>query len=58
MPVKHTCKRPRCHVGSNQQAFRAKHMSEALNYRFLFVGTDGALSLQRRLAGFGVFVDR
>lgn len=103
----------RCHVGSNQQALRAKHMSEALNYRSLFdsefyscflgaakpkpeffektiaklgcnasavlflddrsenveaakraglnamvfFGADGALSLQRRLAGFGVFVD-
>ena len=26
----------RCHVGSNQQALRAKHMSESLNYRALF----------------------
>lgn len=103
----------RCHIGSNQQALRAKHMSEVLNYRSLFdrefyscflgaakpkpeffektiaelgcnsgavlflddrtenveaakragldamvfFGTDGALSLQRQLAGFGVFVD-
>jgi len=103
----------RCHVGSNQQALRAKHMSEVLNYRSLFdsefyscflgaakprpeffektiaelgcnasavlflddraenveaakraglnakvfFGTDGAVSLQRRLAGFGVLVD-
>lgn len=103
----------RCHIGSNQQALRAKHMSEALNYRSLFdsefyscfmgtakpqigffekvvaqlgcdagavlflddrsenveaakqaglnatvfFGTDGALSLRRQLAGFGVFVD-
>ncbi len=103
----------RCHVGSNQQAFRAKHMSEVLNYKSLFdsefyscflgaakpksaffkktiaklgcdagnvlflddrtenveaakraglnamvfLGTEGALSLQRRLASFGVFLD-
>ncbi|WP_431095684.1 HAD family hydrolase [Polaromonas aquatica] len=26
----------RCHVGSNQQTSRAKHMSEGLNYRSLF----------------------
>lgn len=26
----------RCHIGSNQQTFRAKHMSEGLNYRSLF----------------------
>lgn len=26
----------RCHIGSNQQALRAKHMSETLNYRALF----------------------
>lgn len=26
----------RCHIGSNQQAARAKHMSEGLNYRHLF----------------------
>jgi putative hydrolase of the HAD superfamily len=25
-----------CHIGSNQQALRAKHMSEVLNYRALF----------------------
>lgn len=25
-----------CHVGSNQQALRARHMSEGLNYRLLF----------------------
>lgn len=103
----------RCHIGSNQQALRAKHMSEALNYKslfdsefyscfvgaakphaaffervvaqlgcdagavlflddrpenvaaakqaglnaMLFFGTDGAASLRRRLAGFGVLVD-
>lgn len=103
----------RCHVGSNQQALRAKHMSETLNYRSLFdlefyscflgaakprpeffektiaklgchasnllflddraenveaakhaglnamvfFGTDGALSLERQLAGFGVFAE-
>jgi putative hydrolase of the HAD superfamily len=103
----------RCHVGSNQQALRAKHMSETLNYKSLFdgefyscflgaakprseffektvaelgcnasavlflddraenveaakraglnamvfFGTDGALSLRRLLAGFGVFVE-
>ncbi len=100
----------RCHIGSNQQALRARHMSEALNYKALFdsefyscfmgaakprvsffanviaklgceasavlflddraengaaaeqaglnamvfFGTEGALSLRRRLAGFGV----
>lgn len=104
----------RCHIASNQQALRAKHMSEGLNYRFqfdcefyscfvgaakpqarffervvaclgceasavlflddraenvegarqaglnaaIFYGTDGALSLRRQLAAFGVFVDR
>ncbi len=103
----------RCHIGSNQQALRAKHMSEGLNYRSLFdtefyscfvgaakpqarffekvvaqlgcdasavlflddrvenveaakqaglnavvfFGAEGALSLQRQLAGFGVFVN-
>jgi putative hydrolase of the HAD superfamily len=103
----------RCHIGSNQQAFRAKHMSEGLNYRSLFesefyscfvgvakpkarffeevvarlgcdssavlflddrvenvaaakqaglnavvfFGADGALSLQRQLADFGVSVN-
>ena len=103
----------RCHVGSNQQALRAKHMSEALDYKSLFdsefyscfvgaakphaafferviaqlgcdpsavlflddrlenveaarqaglnamqfFGTEGAASLRRRLAGFGVLVD-
>lgn len=103
----------RCHIASNQQALRAKHMSETLNYRSLFehefyscflgaakpkseffekaieklgchassvlflddrvenveaakraglnamvfFGIDGALSLQRQLAGFGVFAD-
>lgn len=26
----------RCHVASNQQSLRAKHMSEGLNYRFQF----------------------
>lgn len=26
----------RCHIASNQQTVRAKHMSEGLNYRFLF----------------------
>ncbi|MBS1209942.1 MAG: HAD-superfamily hydrolase, subfamily variant 3 [Proteobacteria bacterium] len=26
----------RCHIGSNQQALRAKHMSEVLNYKSLF----------------------
>ena len=26
----------RCHIGSNQQTSRAKHMSEGLNYRSLF----------------------
>jgi len=102
----------RCHVGSNQQALRAKHMSESLNYRDLFdsefyscfmgaakpkleffekavaklgcnanevlflddrvenveaaklaglnatvfFGADGARSLQRQLASFGVFM--
>jgi putative hydrolase of the HAD superfamily len=102
-----------CHIGSNQQALRAKHMSETLNYRSLFdhefyscflgaakpkleffektieklgchasnvlflddrtenveaakraglnaivfFGIDGALSLQRQLARFGVFAD-
>lgn len=103
----------RCHIGSNQQSLRAKHMSETLNYRSLFdqefyscfmgaakpraeffektmarlrcpaskvlflddraenvaaakraglnamvfFGVDGALSLQRQLADFGVFAD-
>ena len=103
----------RCHIRSNQQALRARHMSEGLNYRSLFdtefyscfvgaakpkirffenvvaqlgcgasavlflddraenveaakqaglnaavfFGADGALSLRRQLAGFGVFVD-
>lgn len=103
----------RCHIGSNQQALRARHMSENLNYRSLFdsefyscfmgtakpkseffekavarlgcsakavlflddrvenveaakcaglnaavfFGTDGARSLQRELASFGVFVE-
>lgn len=103
----------RCHIASNQQALRAKHMSETLNYRSLFdhefyscfmgaakpkseffektieklgchpgnvlflddraenveaakraglnamvfFGINGALSLQRQLAGFGVFAD-
>ena len=28
----------RCHIGSNQQVLRAKHMSEDLNYRSLFDG--------------------
>jgi putative hydrolase of the HAD superfamily len=102
-----------CHIGSNQQALRAKHMFEGLNYRslfdtdfyscfvgaakpharffekvvaqlgcgasavpflddraenveaakqaglnaVLFFGKDAARSLQRQLAGFGVFVD-
>lgn len=102
-----------CHVASNQQSLRAKHMSETLDYQSLFdgefyscflgaakpkpeffektiaklgchasnvlflddraenveaakraglnavvfFGIDGALSLQRQLAGFGVFVD-
>jgi putative hydrolase of the HAD superfamily len=104
----------RCHVGSNQQALRAKHMSETLNYQSLFdhefyscflgaakpkpeffektiailgchasnvlflddrvenvevakraglnamvfFGIDGAPSLRRQLAGFGVYTDR
>jgi len=104
----------RCHIASNQQTLRARHMSEGLNYRSLFdtefyscfvgaakpktkffdkvvaqldceagavlflddraenvesakqaglnaevfFGADGALSLQRQLASFGVFVDR
>lgn len=104
----------RCHIASNQQTLRAKHMSEGLNYRSLFdtefyscfvgaakpkakffdnvvaqlgcdasavlflddraenvegakqaglnatvfFGTNGALSHQRLLADFGVFVDR
>jgi len=103
----------RCHIGSNQQSLRARHMSTALNYKSLFesefyscfigaakpqaafferviarldcqasavlflddrpenveaakqagmnaivfLGTDGAPSLERRLADFGVFVD-
>jgi putative hydrolase of the HAD superfamily len=102
----------RCHIASNQQALRARHMSHALDYRTLFdrefyscfvgaakpqaaffesvvadlgchasavlflddrpenvagaqqaglnamvfLGTEGAVSLQRRLAGFGVCV--
>ena len=104
----------KCHIGSNQQALRARHMSEGLNYKFLFdtefyscfigaakpqarffetvvsqlrcdasavlflddraenveaakqaglnavvfFGTDGAISLRRHLAGFGVFPDQ
>jgi putative hydrolase of the HAD superfamily len=104
----------RCHIASNQQALRAKHMSECLDYRAQFdsefyscfvgaakpkpkffesviarlgceasavlflddradnveaarqaglnamvtYGKDGALSLRRQLAGFGVFVDQ
>ncbi|MEO8545275.1 MAG: HAD-IA family hydrolase [Betaproteobacteria bacterium] len=102
-----------CHIGSNQQALRARHMSETLNYKSLFdsefyscfigaakprarffehvvaklgcvasavlflddrpenvvaaeqaglnamvfFGTDGALSLRRRLVGFGVLAE-
>lgn len=30
------CSGIQCHIGSNQQALRAQHMSEALNYKSLF----------------------